>query len=145
MPSVRLALLALVCFAACNDLRDYTGEWEGPRTGTDPTVKVGVADDATARLAIDTLDLHGLHGTLAVDGLIASAELTSLAGAEADALAETTFTGSPLRVYFAFVDVPDGAGQAMTVVALFPDKRVEVRLMRGGTSPIYAIFALSET
>lgn len=143
MPFVRIAVLALIGFAACNDLRDYRGDWAGPRVGTATPLKVGVADDATARLAIDAVDPHGLHATLFVDGLLANADVTSLAGAEADALAGVTFAGAPLRVYFAFVDVPDGGGQAMVLVALFAEERVEVRLLRGGTAPIYAIFALS--
>jgi len=141
---VRLAVLALIAFAGCNDLRDYRGDWTGPRVGTDPSVKVGVTDDARARLSIDALDPHGIHATLSVDGLLTGADVTSLAGAEADALAGVTFAGSPLRVYFAFVDVPDGGGQAMVIVALFPEQRIDVRLLRGGTAPIYAIFALGE-
>jgi hypothetical protein len=141
---VRVAVVALIAIAACNDLRDFRGDWAGPRVGADPSLKIGVADDATARLSIDALDPHGIHATLFVDGLTANADVTSLAGAEADALAGTTFAGSPLRVYFAFVDVPDGHGQAMAIIALFPEQRVELRVLRGGTSPIYAIFAMSQ-
>ena len=30
------------------------------------------------------------------------------------------------------------------MIALFDSRRVEVRALRGGTTPLYAIFALSE-
>src|SRR5580704_12636163 len=92
-----LAVLAMVA-AACSDLRDYEGDWRGPRIGSTPAVAVGVADDAFARLSIDTVDEYGLAGTLSVDDLIGSSPIASIPGAEADALAGTTFTGSPLRV-----------------------------------------------
>lgn len=140
-----LALVVATTAAGCNDLRDFNGEWSGPRVGDAPAVKVGVGTDASAHLTIDALDPHHLHAMLSVDGMLTGADVTSLPGAEADALAGVTFAGDPLRVYFAFVDVPDGGGQAMAIVALFPNDRVEVRLLRGGTAPIYAIFALTNT
>nr|HEX4318451.1 hypothetical protein [Kofleriaceae bacterium] len=128
--------------AACTDLRDYRGDWSGERIGSAAALDVGVATDASARLAIDSVDEHGLAGTLSVDGMIGSATIQSLAGAEADALAGTTFTGSPLHVYFAFAALDDGSGQGLVLVALFPQQRVEVRVLRGNPAPIYAIFAL---
>jgi hypothetical protein len=59
-------------------------------------------------------------------------------------LAGMSFSGSPLRVYLAFFAIPDGGGEALAVIALYDDQRVEVRLLRGGTTPLYAIFALTE-
>jgi hypothetical protein len=41
------------------------------------------------------------------------------------------------------VPVPDGGGDALALIALYDDRRVEVRVLRGGTTPLYAIFALS--
>jgi hypothetical protein len=76
---------------------------------------------------------------------VLDAPFSSLAGAEADALAGMTFSGSPLRVYLAFAPIPDDAGDALAVIALYEDRRVEVRLLRGGSAPLYAIFALTET
>lgn len=140
-----LTVALLVAGAACNDLRDFRGTWRGPRVGDAAEVKVGVPATAVATLTIDALDTHGLSGELSIPGLVTSAPVESLPGAEADALAGMSFTGSPLRVYLAFVPVGDGGGEALVLVALFDDHRVEARILRGGTSPLYAIFALSET
>ena len=138
-----VALFVLVmALPACNDLRDFRGAWQGPRVGDAAALKVGVADAARATLDIGRIDLQGLAGTLSVDGLVTAAPLEPVAGAEADVLAGLSFGGSPLRVYLGFVPVDDGAGDATAVVSLYDDDRVEVRLLRGGTAKIYAIFAL---
>ena len=139
-----LAVGVAVGLAACTDLREFRGQWRGPRVGASPSLSVGIGSNAGATLVIDALDPHGLTGSLSVDGLVDTADVASLPGAEADALSSLTFSGSPLRVYLAFVDTSDGGGQALAVVALFDDRRVEVRLLRGGTQPVYAIFALAE-
>lgn len=136
-----LALLGLVG-AGCNDLRDFRGPWAGDRVGEAPDLLVGPG--TRAHLAIHDIDAHGIGATLAVDGLLPDQVIQSLYGAEADALANLTFAGSPLRVFLAFVPVPDGGGDALAVIALFDDRRIEVRLLRGGTTPLYAIFALAE-
>jgi hypothetical protein len=131
--------------AASNDLRDFRGAWTGVRVGDNPALRVGVATDATASLSITQLDRHGLAGHLEVPSLIA-ADLASVPGAEADALAGLSFDGAPLRVYLGFVPTRDGDGDgngdALAMIALYDDDRIEVRLLRGGTRPLYAIFAL---
>jgi hypothetical protein len=145
---VRGATLLLVLLAGCNDLRDFAGPWTGNRIGTSAATKVGIADDATADLVIDDVDLHGLRGQLeianGVGSLISNAAVVSLPGAEADALATMSFAGSPMRVYMAFVPIDDGVGDAMAMIGLYDSRRIDLRILRGGTSPIYAIFALRE-
>lgn len=135
--------IALAALAACNDLRDFRGAWSGRRVGDNPALRVGVSDEATATLTLDRVDRHGLAGTLAVTGVADAAALVSVPGAEADALSGLTFDGSPLRVYLAFVAASDGGGDVLTMVALYDDDRIEVRLLRGGARPIYGIFALN--
>jgi hypothetical protein len=139
---VRCATLVLVTLlAGCNDLRDFRGTWEGARVGDAPVLRVGAGERAS--LTIDSIDAHGLAGRLAIDGLLPEQAFESLPGAEADAVANMTFAGAPLRAYLAFVPVPDGGGEALALVALYDDRRIEVRVLRGGTSPLYAIFALT--
>jgi hypothetical protein len=139
---VRCATLALVALlAACNDLRDFRGTWEGARVGDTQVLRVGPGEHAT--LAIDEIDAHGLAGRLAIEGLLPEQAFESLPGAEADALANMTFSGAPLRIYLAFVPVPDGGGDALALIALYDDRRIEVRVLRGGSLPLYAIFGLT--
>jgi hypothetical protein len=140
---VRLAtVLVVLALAACNDVQDFRGTWTGPRVG-DPVVRAGGPPTSNAALTIDDIDLHGIHGTLAVEGMIDSIAFSSLAGAEADALATMTFTGSPLHVYLAFVDTSDGGGAALAVIALYPNHRIELRILRGDPLPLYGIFTLT--
>jgi hypothetical protein len=47
-------------------------------------------------------------------------------------------------VYLAFVGMADGRGDALALIALYDHHRVEVRILRGGSGPLYAIFALSD-
>jgi hypothetical protein len=139
---VRCATLVLVTLlAGCNDLRDFRGTWEGARVGDAPVLRVGAGDRAS--LTIDNIDAHGLAGRLAIEGLLPEQTLESLSGAEADAVANMTFAGAPLRVYLAFVPIPDGGGEALAMIALYDDRRIEVRVLRGGSTPLYAIFALT--
>jgi hypothetical protein len=139
---VRLATF-LVVLAACNDLHDFEGNWSGTRVGDDPVLKVGVPEDATAMLAIDGIDAHGFRGHLTITGLVTDASITSLPGAEADALSTMTFAGKPMRVYLAFV--PALSGELLALIALYDSRRIEVRVLRGGVEPVYAIFTLSES
>ena len=133
---------ALAGLAACNDLRGFEGNWTGRRIGDSPVLRVGVPASASAQLAIDGIDKHGLSGRLTIEGLVTDAPFVSLEGAEADALATMSFSGSPMRVYLAFVPAADG--DLLAMIALYDSQRVEVRVMRGGMVPVYAIFALSE-
>ncbi|HEY4242026.1 MAG TPA: hypothetical protein VGM88_19535 [Kofleriaceae bacterium] len=146
---MRWSLPLIVCFgtalAACNDLRDFRGDWQGPRVGQDPQLRVGIASATTATLDIEDIDQHGISGHLTIPGIATDAPIASIPGAEADALAGMTFAGSPIRVYLSFAPLTDGGGDAIAVIALYDDRRVEVRLLRGGTSPIYAIFALIDS
>lgn len=137
---MRWATLALIALAACNDVREFGGRWQGNRVGDAPPLKVGPGTAAT--LEIDAIDTHGIRGRLTVDGLIAGADVVSLPGAEADAVANMTFAGNPLRVFLCFATTRDGKGDAMVMIALYDDERVEVRALRAGDTPVYAIFAL---
>jgi hypothetical protein len=142
---VRRATLVLLGMAvgACSDLRDFKGTWAGHRTGTAVVQQTGVTGP-DAQLIFDRLDDHSFAGRIAVDGLMPQTPIGSIPGVEADVLAGMTFTGDPLKVYLSFVPLPDGNGDALVVISLYEDKRVEVRLLRSGVSPLYGIWALTE-
>jgi hypothetical protein len=133
---------ALAAATAYNDVRGFEGGWTGPRVGDAAVLRVGVAGDATAELRIDRIDRHGLDGRLTVTGLLDDAPIRSVEGAEADVLAGMTFAGSPLRVFLAFAAATDGGDDALAMIALYDDDRIEIRVMRGGATPVYAVFAL---
>lgn len=137
---MRLATLLLV-LVACNDLRGFEGGWHGARVGDTPVLRVGPGSDCA--LEIDHIDRHGLTGELTIAGLVDHGAFASVPGAEADVLSGMSFGGSPLRVYLGFLAVPDGGGDAFALVALYDDRRVEVRVLRGGTQPLYGIYALA--
>ena len=130
----------------CSDLREFRGIWRGHGI-RDPVLQVNVPDVAEGgiTLAIERVDSHGFMARLAIAGLLPETAITSLPAAEADVLAGITFGGAPLRVYLAFAGVPDGRGEALVVVALYDDHRIEVRLLRGGATPLSGIFALTDT
>lgn len=134
-------LVVAALLVGCNDLRDFAGTWDGRRVGDDPVLRVGVSATAHATLAISQCDTHAFRALLSIDGLLQPTELDSIAGVEADALSDLTFAGSPLRVFMAFVPMTDGHGDAVAVIGLFDDHRIDVRIMRQGDSPVYAIFA----
>jgi len=141
---MRLCLVSLM-LVACSDLRDFQGPWSGRQVGESNEVRVGVAADG-ASLAIDAVDEHHLAARLTIAGMLPETPIASIRGAEADVLAGITFSGAPLRVFLAFAPVADGRGDALVIVALYDDHRVEVRLLRGGTeaTQLYAIFALRQ-
>jgi hypothetical protein len=135
-----IAVLAVLGCIGCNDVRDFTGQWQGRRVGEAPGLRVGPGDAVT--LHIDGIDAHGIRARIAVDNLFAETRITSLPGAEADALVSMTFSGDPIRVFLSFADVNDGNGDALVMIALYAGDRIDVRVMRGGIAPVYAIFAL---
>lgn len=136
-------LVLLISLVGCNDLRDFRGSWSGNRVGEAPALRVGAGD--AVDLAIDGIDAHGLVARITIENLLPETQFTSLEGAEADVLANLTYPGGPLRVYLGFVPVPDLGGEAMVIVALYDDRRIEVRVLRGGTQPLYAIYVLGES
>jgi len=136
-------MVALVSLVACNDVRDFDGRWAGARVGDTAPVRIGLANDASATLTVTALDRLVFRGTLDVEGLCTGAQLSTIPGATADRLGSLSFDGAPLRVYLSFVATTDGGGDAMAFIALFDDDRIELRLVRGGPSPVYAIFALT--
>jgi hypothetical protein len=137
-----LLLPGLLALVACTDVRDYAGTWQGPRVGDSAPLRVGIGDDARAALTIDRIDKHGLAGRLTVEGLIDDAAIASVEGAEADVLAGLTFPGAPLRVYLAFAAARDPGGDVLAVIALYDEARIDLRLLRGGAAPVYAVFTL---
>ncbi len=136
-------LVVATTLLGCLDVRDFEGSWRGSRVGDAAELRVGFADEASAVLVIEDADLGSLRAQLTLDNdLIAGATIQPIPGSQADVLSGITFTGSPSRVYLAFAATSDGGGDATVLVALYNDSRVEVRVLRGGSQPLYGIFQL---
>ena len=141
---MRVATLVLLVLAACNDVRDFAGDWRGDRAGVSPAVRVG--EGVSATLTIADIDKHGLRGHVVVVGTdpavpLIDSDFSSLEPAEADALATMTFSGAPLRVYLGFVPTSTGV-DALAMIALYDSHRIELRLL---ARDAYAIYALTQT
>jgi hypothetical protein len=142
---VRVAAATLFALASgCLDLRDFRGSWSGPRVGDDPLLRQGFDEDASADLEVETSSLDRLRARLSTSGgELDDASIEPLAAAEADVLGDIQLSGAPARVFLAFAGTTDGAGDALVITALYPDPRIEVRVLRGDPSPLYGIFVLS--
>lgn len=141
-----MALIAAlsVGVTACTDVRDFDGAWSGSRVGDDDVLRVGFAASASATLVVDSVDLGSIRGTLTTSGdEFAGASIQELPSAEADILSELTFaSGQPARVFVTLVGANDGGGAATAFISLHREDRIELRLIRGGPSPLYGIFFL---
>jgi hypothetical protein len=143
---VRWATLVLLSLVACSDLREFRGTWGG-RLNENLVVLAGIPDAAgaaTATLEIDVVNGHELTARLTIPGLFSETPIATMPQAEADVLSDITFAGAPLKVYLAFAPAADGGGDALVVVALYDDRRVEVRVLRGAPRRLYGIFSLTE-
>lgn len=144
MVGTLVALVALVALTtACVDVRDFAGDWSGDVAAVKAPLRVGFAEGVSLDLEVERADLVDLKAVLSTsDGRFDRAEVAPIPGTQADVTAEITFGGSPTRVYLAFATPTDGAGDALVLVALFPDDRVTVRVARQGGQPLYGIFTL---
>ena len=138
-----LAIVATVF--SCTDIREFRGTWVGDRVGEAAVLRAGFAEQASATLVVESIDLANFDGVLSTsDGVFTDSAVTPLAAAEADVLANISFDGAPARVFVSFAETADGGGPATLLVALYDDDRIEVRAMRGGSQPLYGIFVLRQ-
>ncbi len=135
-PALAAALLA----AACEDLRQFADEWSGP-ISRDPQLQHGFAAGSVLHGRIASVGRDGIDMTIALPGQTAALRFEPIRRASGDVLAEVHFAGEPLRTFFGFVSPPDEPPY-LTVVSLYSEDRVEVRLIRG-PDEAYAVFALS--
>jgi hypothetical protein len=132
---MRLWLVALA-LAGCTDLGGFAGSWHGQPLAP-PSVRVGLSADAEVRLELSHVDRTELSGALTVDGQ--RAPLRPVRAAQADALGELGLPDSPLRTYLEAATLADG--DALVLVSLYGEDRVDVRLIRADT--LYAVCRLS--
>lgn len=145
--SIALLLTALTApltgAVGCTDLRAYTGRWEGPVV-SESAVRQGFADTTrVVPLLLEDVSLNSVRATLTTsDGRFTDATLTRFLRASSDELASMTFESDPLRSYLLFGPLTSEptAAPALFVLSLFPDDRVQLRVLRG--NDLYGIFHL---
>lgn len=124
---------------ACEDLRDYRGDWEGPISG-DPARRDGYAADARASLTVLAASSNALAAQVTLPGEVTPLTFAPIRGASADALGDLALAGDPLRTYVGFLE-PPAAERLLTFVSLYAEGRIELRIIRG-PSDLYGVFAL---
>jgi hypothetical protein len=135
---VFLALSALLA-TGCEDLRQFTGQWSGP-ISPDPNQQHGF--DATARMdaTVGSVSRYGIDLTLTLPGATDPSRFELIRYAAQDVLADMRLPGDPLRTYLGFIRTA-GQDSILTVVSLYAEARIEVRLIRG-TETTYGVFML---
>jgi hypothetical protein len=133
-------LLLLAALAGCEDLRQFADSWTG-EVSRDPQLQHGFAPRSTLSARIAGVTREGIDMTVTLPGQPASLRFEPIRRASGDVLADVRFAGEPLRTFFGFVS-PLDQPPYLTVVSLYAEDRVEVRLIRG-PNEAYAVFALA--
>lgn len=127
----------------CEDIRRFDGAWVGP-IAADPTYQQGFSSGALARANVTEVSREQLRMTVALPerGGAVPVELpfVPIRRASGDALGDLRLEGEPLRTYLGFLE-PPGAQPYLTVVSMFPDDRIVLRVIRGGDET-YGLFSL---
>ena len=116
-------IAALLLLVGCQDLHDFQGDWRGS-ISADPNLSAG-APVQTVNLTVASVDHTQITGTFN------GSTLTTLKGASADVLAEVRVGRDALRTYFTYAE------GVWAIVSLFPDQRIEVRVIAGDSLYLY--------
>jgi hypothetical protein len=119
---------AVLLLSACQDLHEYQGAWHGG-VSADPQLSAGTGTlYPTLDMDITSIDHTRISGT--INGM----PFSSMEHAAADALAEVRVGHDALRTYFGWWTT------YLVIVSVFPDQRVEVRLILGDS--YYGVYEL---
>lgn len=131
-----LSMVCAVAAAGCTDLGTFAGTWMG---GVVPSaeVRVGVPETSSAVLNVTRVERTRLEGTIGLEG--ETVTLRPVARAGNDALGAMELPEAPLRSFF--LVAPLRAGDALAVISLYADDRVDVRLIRSDN--LYAVYHLT--
>jgi hypothetical protein len=134
-----LTLLVGLSAAGCEDLRQFSGRWQG-RISPDPAHQTGFGATATLGAEVLAVTRYDLDVTFTLPGHSGSLRFEPIRQVTHDVLADMHLPGDPLRCYLGFVR-PTGEEPFLTVVSLYAETRMEVRLIRGPESA-YGVFFL---
>lgn len=132
-------LLALALASGCEDIRRFNGSWAG-EISPDPVHQLGFGPTAILRANLTAVSRTGVEMTIDLPERGGALPFEPIRRAAGDALGELRLDGEPLRTYLGYVRVP-GQESYLAVVSLFPEDRIDVRIIRG-PDETYAIFSL---
>lgn len=132
-------IAAALLLAGCDDLRQFAGTWSGEISG-DPAHQEGFGAKTKLDVTITSVAHSTIDMTVTLPGR-GALRFEPIRHAADDVLADAQLAGSPLRTYFGFV-TPIGEAPFLTVVSLYAESRIEIRLIRG-PDDAYGVFSLS--
>ncbi len=133
------AVALLVWAAGCEALGQFSGTWQGP-VSPDPAQQQGFGHDAVLRATVGAVTRSQIELSVQLPGTATAAAFAPIRYAAGDALGEMRIDGDPLRSYLGYVQ-PTGESPYLTVVSLFADNRIDLRLIRG-PEEVYGVFSL---
>jgi hypothetical protein len=135
-----LGLAMLAALAGCDDLRQFSGDWRGTLSA-DPNHQHGFLPGGTMAATVGTVSRYTIELQVMLPGRTTPAPFIPIRHAVDDVLGDVRLPGDPLRTYFGFLTPPAGE-PFLTVVSLYSEDRIEVRLIRG-PEETYAVFYLT--
>jgi hypothetical protein len=143
--------LAAAGSSACDRFERYgtgRGSLEGAIEGAS-LVRAGFAEGTRVCLELDTGKLQSEPGSVSsTDGRFARTPLRPIPPLASDTLSNLSFADGQVRnLLFAIRERGDATRDALAIVSLLDDGRVELRLLDGapgapGLEPLYGVFAL---
>lgn len=135
---------AMLTTSACEKLTERSGSYRGDLVAHDE-LRLGFEVGTTLSLEARFFDAHLLEGTVSTsDGTFARAELRRIVKLSNDKLGSFTFDGAGFTNYLYTAVVSNGPfaqREALLVISLYRDERVEVRVLLGAGS-LFGVFKL---
>jgi hypothetical protein len=132
-------ILALVVAAGCEDIRRFDGEWQGD-VSKDPAHQQGFGGGASLHASVTAVSRRKIDLTVRLPQQLSPLVFQPIHHASDDALGELRLEGEPLRTFLGYLQ-PTGEQPYLTVVSLFAEDRIDIRLIRG-PDEAYGVFSL---
>jgi hypothetical protein len=133
-----LVLAGALLTAGCEDIRRFEGDWQGS-VSADPAHQQGFGAGAPLHATVSAVSRRGISMTIQLPNQTAL-PFEPIRHASDDALGELRLDGEPLRTFLGYLR-PAGDQPYLTVVSLFAEDRIDVRLIRG-PDEAYGVFSL---
>jgi hypothetical protein len=130
----------LLAASGCEDIRRLEGDWSGP-VSADPVHRLGFSPDATMRATVTSLSRRAIELTVDLPGPGGGLlPFQPIRHAADDVLGDMRLDGEPLRTFLGYLRPATGEPY-LTIVSLFSEERIDVRVIRG-PEETYGVFSL---